>query len=138
MCHHSPAEICILIDENDNKIGADTKKNCHLNENINKGLIHRAFSVFLFNTESKLLLQQRADGKFTSPGRFTRSCGSHSLRNPGELEADSDLGVKRVAQRRLKELGLALEEVDVNERNYLTRPNLMVSGLNMILITSCF
>lgn len=31
------AEMCILIDENDNKIGADTKKNCHLNENIDKG-----------------------------------------------------------------------------------------------------
>lgn len=31
------AEMCILIDENDNKIGADTKKNCHLNENIEKG-----------------------------------------------------------------------------------------------------
>lgn len=31
------AEMCILIDENDQKIGADTKKNCHLNENIDKG-----------------------------------------------------------------------------------------------------
>lgn len=35
------AEMCILIDENDNKIGADTKKNCHLNENIEKGIILR-------------------------------------------------------------------------------------------------
>uniref|UniRef100_A0A8C5KF27 Isopentenyl-diphosphate Delta-isomerase 1 n=1 Tax=Jaculus jaculus TaxID=51337 RepID=A0A8C5KF27_JACJA len=51
------AEMCILTDENDNKIGADTKKNCHLNENIDKGLLHRAFSVFLFNTENKLLKQ---------------------------------------------------------------------------------
>jgi isopentenyl-diphosphate delta-isomerase len=34
------AKMCILIDENGNKIGADTKKNCHLNESINKGLLH--------------------------------------------------------------------------------------------------
>ncbi|XP_070926654.1 isopentenyl-diphosphate Delta-isomerase 1 isoform X3 [Macaca nemestrina] len=61
------AEMCILIDENDNKIGAETKKNCHLNENIEKGLLHRAFSVFLFNTENKLLLQQRSDAKITFP-----------------------------------------------------------------------
>lgn len=33
------AEMCILIDENDNKIGAETKKNCHLNENIEKGIV---------------------------------------------------------------------------------------------------
>lgn len=145
------AEMCILIDENDRRIGAETKKNCHLNENIKKGacaagavlltsrrlpsdgrpggaqgpggdpvcpsplapprgsrssvralqgreqkwqqaigilkpsgekrmifnqevslllsgLLHRAFSVFLFNTENKLLLQQRSDAKITFPG----------------------------------------------------------------------
>lgn len=37
------AEMCILIDENDNKIGADTKKNCHLNENIDKGTVLKYF-----------------------------------------------------------------------------------------------
>lgn len=37
------AEMCILIDENDNKIGADTKKNCHLNENIDKGTVFKIF-----------------------------------------------------------------------------------------------
>lgn len=116
------AEMCILIDENDNKIGADTKKNCHLNENIDKGLIHRAFSVFLFNTENKLLLQQRSDAKITFPGCFTNSCCSHPLNNPGELEENEAIGVKRAAQRRLKaELGIPLEEVDLNEMNYLTR-----------------
>ncbi|XP_011385860.1 uncharacterized protein LOC105311588 [Pteropus vampyrus] len=65
-------EMCILIDENDNKIGVDTKKNCHLNANIDKGLLHRAFSVFLFNTENKLLLQQRSDAKVTFPGQCAR------------------------------------------------------------------
>ena len=116
------AEMCILIDENDNKIGADTKKNCHLNENIDKGLLHRAFSVFLFNTENKLLLQQRSDAKITFPGRFTNSCCSHPLSIPGEQEENNAIGVKWAAKRRLKaELEIPLEEVDLNEMDYLTR-----------------
>ncbi|XP_060048367.1 isopentenyl-diphosphate Delta-isomerase 1 [Erinaceus europaeus] len=116
------AEMCILIDENDNNIGADTKKNCHLNENIEKGLLHRAFSVFLFNTENKLLLQQRSDAKITFPGCFTNTCCSHPLNNPGELEENDAIGVRRAAQRRLKaELGIPLEEVPPEEIQYLTR-----------------
>nr|KAF6500390.1 isopentenyl-diphosphate delta isomerase 1 [Molossus molossus] len=89
------AEMCILIDENDNKIGAETKKNCHLNENIEKGLLHRAFSVFLFNTENKLLLQQRSDAKITFPGCFTNTCCSHPLSNPGEHEENDAIGVRQ-------------------------------------------
>ncbi|XP_016017684.2 isopentenyl-diphosphate Delta-isomerase 1 isoform X1 [Rousettus aegyptiacus] len=116
------AEMCILIDENDNKIGVDTKKNCHLNANIDKGLLHRAFSVFLFNTENKLLLQQRSDAKITFPGYFTNSCCSHPLNVPGELEENNAMGVKRAAQRRLKaELGIPKEQVPLEEINYLTR-----------------
>ncbi|PNJ08454.1 IDI1 isoform 3, partial [Pongo abelii] len=76
------------------------------------GLLHRAFSVFLFNTENKLLLQQRSDAKITFPGCFTNTCCSHPLSNPGELEENDALGVRRAAQRRLKaELGIPLEEV---------------------------
>ncbi|EPQ16560.1 Isopentenyl-diphosphate Delta-isomerase 1 [Myotis brandtii] len=116
------AEMCILIDENDNKIGAETKKNCHLNENIEKGLLHGAFSVFLFNTENKLLLQQRSDAKITFPGCFTNTCCSHPLSNPGELEENDAIGVRRAAQRRLKaELGIPMEQVPPEEINYLTR-----------------
>ncbi|XP_006918902.2 isopentenyl-diphosphate Delta-isomerase 1 [Pteropus alecto] len=115
-------EMCILIDENDNKIGVDTKKNCHLNANIDKGLLHRAFSVFLFNTENKLLLQQRSDAKVTFPGYFTNSCCSHPLNTPWELEENGALGVRRAAQRRLKdELGIPMEQVPPEEINYLTR-----------------
>ncbi|XP_054447789.1 isopentenyl-diphosphate Delta-isomerase 1 isoform X1 [Pteronotus mesoamericanus] len=116
------AEMCILIDENDNKIGAETKKNCHLNENIEKGLLHRAFSVFLFNTENKLLLQQRSDAKITFPGCFTNTCCSHPLSNPGELEENDAIGVRRAAQRRLKaELGIPMEQVPPEDIKYLTR-----------------
>ncbi|XP_057586988.1 isopentenyl-diphosphate Delta-isomerase 1 isoform X2 [Hippopotamus amphibius kiboko] len=116
------AEMCILVDENDRRIGAETKKNCHLNENIERGLMHRAFSVFLFNAEDRLLLQQRSDAKITFPGCFTNTCCSHPLSNPGELEEKDALGVRRAAQRRLKaELGIPTEEVSLEEINYLTR-----------------
>ncbi|XP_075899275.1 isopentenyl-diphosphate Delta-isomerase 1 [Nelusetta ayraudi] len=116
------AEMCILIDEDDRKIGADTKKNCHLNSNIDKGLLHRAFSVFIFNSEEKLLLQQRSDAKITFPGCFTNTCCSHPLHTEQELEEEEALGVRRAAQRRLEaELGIPMEQVTPDEMTYLTR-----------------
>ncbi|XP_051910717.1 isopentenyl-diphosphate Delta-isomerase 1 [Hippocampus zosterae] len=116
------AEMCILIDENDQRIGADTKKNCHLNTNIEKGLLHRAFSVFIFNSEEKLLLQQRSDAKITFPGCFTNTCCSHPLYTDSELEEKDAIGVRRAAQRRLEaELGIPIEQVTPDEMAYLTR-----------------
>ncbi|XP_034415865.1 isopentenyl-diphosphate Delta-isomerase 1 isoform X1 [Cyclopterus lumpus] len=116
------SEMCIVIDENDQKIGEDTKKNCHLNSNIDKGLLHRAFSVFIFNSEDKLLLQQRSDAKITFPGCFTNTCCSHPLHTDGEREEKEAIGVRRAAQRRLKaELGIPMEQVTPDEMTYLTR-----------------
>ncbi|XP_078088912.1 isopentenyl-diphosphate Delta-isomerase 1 [Mustelus asterias] len=116
------AEMCILIDENDKRIGADTKKNCHLNQNINKGLLHRAFSVFIFNSEGKLLLQQRSDAKITFPGCFTNTCCSHPLNTATEIEEKDALGVRQAAQRRLKEeFGIPVQQVPPDEMKYLTR-----------------
>lgn len=59
-------ELCIVLDYDDKPVGAGTKKLCHIMDNINDGLLHRAFSVFLFNEDGKLLLQQRADEKSLS------------------------------------------------------------------------
>lgn len=116
------AEMCILIDENDHKTGAESKKNCHLNSNIDKGLLHRAFSVFLFNSEDKLLLQQRSDAKITFPGCFTNTCCSHPLHTASELEEQDAIGVRRAAQRRLQaELGIPMNQVPPEEMTYLTR-----------------
>ncbi|XP_038654258.1 isopentenyl-diphosphate Delta-isomerase 1 isoform X2 [Scyliorhinus canicula] len=116
------AEMCILIDENDKRIGADSKKNCHLNQNINKGLLHRAFSVFIFNSEGKLLLQQRSDAKITFPGCFTNTCCSHPLNTETEIEEKDAVGVRQAAQRRLKEeFGIPVQQVPLEEMNYLTR-----------------
>ncbi|XP_049632247.1 isopentenyl-diphosphate delta-isomerase 2-like [Suncus etruscus] len=61
-------EMYIVIDENDCILGAETKKNCHLRKNINKGLMHRGFSVLIFNMNDELLVQQRSDAKYTFPG----------------------------------------------------------------------
>lgn len=115
-------EMCIAVDENDTVIGPRTKKDCHLMENINKGLLHRAFSVFLFNTKGELLLQRRSDAKITFPGYYTNTCCSHPLYIPSELEEIKALGVKRAAQRRLGiELGIDNDSVRAEDFLYMTR-----------------
>lgn len=60
--------------------------------NIETGLLHRAFSVFLFNSEKKLLLQQRATEKITFPDMWTNTCCSHPLNTPSELIEENQLG----------------------------------------------
>lgn len=106
------SEQCILISPQDKVLGADSKKNCHLNVNIDSGLLHRAFSVFLFDSEGRLLLQQRSQAKVTFPDYFTNTCCSHPLYRPEELEEIEEKGVRRAAQRKLThELGIPSEQV---------------------------
>ncbi|KAJ1967037.1 isopentenyl-diphosphate delta-isomerase idi1 [Dispira parvispora] len=119
-------EKCILIDENDVKVGVETKKNCHLMTNISNGLLHRAFSVFLFDLQGRLLLQQRADEKITFPACFTNTCCSHPLNTALELEEKGAWGVRRAAQRKLEhELGIPPEEIPLDQFKYLTRIHYM-------------
>ena len=74
-----------------------------------RGLLHRAFSVFLFNADDKLLLQQRASAKITFPSLWTNTCCSHPLHgySPTEVDEPNDVadgttpGVKRAAVRKL-------------------------------------
>ena len=93
--------------------------------NINAGLLHRAFSVFLFDSKNRLLLQQRASEKITFPDMWTNTCCSHPLGVPGETGADLDTavaGVKRAAQRKLdQELGIKKEQVPLDNFQFLTR-----------------
>lgn len=115
-------EQCILVDEKDEFIGSATKKTCHLLDGINPGLLHRAFSVFLFNSKQELLLQQRSDAKITFPGYWTNTCCSHPLNVAAELEMLNNVGVKRAAQRKLEhELGIKATEIPIEDFHYLTR-----------------
>lgn len=95
-------------------------------ENINKGLLHRAFSAFVFHPETnKLLLQQRASEKITFPDMWTNTCCSHPLGVPGETGtelSEAVMGVKRAAQRKLdQELGIRKEEIPLEGFEFLTR-----------------
>eukprot|EP00937_MAST-01D_sp_MAST-1D-sp2_P002099 g2099.t1 len=112
------AEECILVDDDDNVLGHASKKECHLN--TTGPLLHRAFSVFLFNTRGELLMQQRSAEKITFPLYWANSCCSHPLHVPGELEPGT--GVKRAAQRKIEqELGIAAAELPLNCFTFVTR-----------------
>jgi isopentenyl-diphosphate delta-isomerase len=82
-------EMVLLVDSSDRVKGTMDKLQAH-----QEGKLHRAYSVFLFNSKGELLMQRRAMGKYHSPGLWTNTCCSHP--RPGELTPDS-------AARRLKE-----------------------------------
>lgn len=93
--------------------------------NIDKGLLHRAFSVFLFDSQNRLLLQQRATEKITFPDMWTNTCCSHPLGIPGEGGSDLPTaveGVKNAARRKLDhELGIKPAQVPFEKFDFLTR-----------------
>ncbi|KAK3174558.1 isopentenyl-diphosphate delta-isomerase idi1 [Lepraria neglecta] len=118
-------EVCIVLDKNDVPIGSASKKVCHLMKNIDDGLLHRAFSVFLFDSNNRLLLQQRASEKITFPDMWTNTCCSHPLGVPGETGDElvtAVQGAKRAAQRKLdQELGIKANQVPLEKFQFLTR-----------------
>jgi isopentenyl-diphosphate delta-isomerase len=83
----------ILIDENDLQIGTMPKLEAH-----EKALLHRAFSVFIFNSKAEVLMQQRANDKYHSAGLWTNTCCSHPF--PGEET------IVAANRRLLEEMGL--------------------------------
>lgn len=72
----------ILVDDNDRPIGMMPKLAAH-----EQGKLHRAFSIFIFNSDGKLLLQKRAAHKYHSGGLWTNTCCSHPLPGQDTLEA---------------------------------------------------
>lgn len=82
-------ELVILVDQDDRETGVMEKIQAH-----REALLHRAFSVFVFNSKGELMLQQRALGKYHSPGLWTNTCCSHP--RPGEE-------TEAAAHRRLQE-----------------------------------
>ena len=75
-------EQVILVNENDEKIGLMPKMEAH-----EKALLHRAFSVFIFNDNHELMLQQRAKDKYHSPGLWTNTCCSHQRDGESSIAA---------------------------------------------------
>ncbi|MFN7822705.1 MAG: isopentenyl-diphosphate delta-isomerase, partial [Bacteroidota bacterium] len=82
-------EQLILVNEMDEIVGTMEKMEAH-----QKAMLHRAFSIFIFNSRGELLLQQRAQGKYHCGGLWTNSCCSHP--RPDEETSTA-------AQRRLQE-----------------------------------
>ena len=99
--------MCLLVDSEDRVIGSETKLDCHRNE----GSRHRAFSVLIFDSEGRLLVQKRASEKITFPGVWANSCCSHPL--DLESEKDGPEGAITAAKRKLwQELGISQNETD--------------------------
>ncbi len=75
-------EQVILVNEKNEQIGLMAKMEAH-----EKALLHRAFSVFIFNAKNELMLQQRALEKYHSPGLWTNTCCSHQRDGETNIEA---------------------------------------------------
>lgn len=118
-------EELIVTDTDDNPIGKESKKTCHLMANIlpPQSLLHRAFSVFLFRpSDGRLLLQKRASEKITFPDMWTNTCCSHPLAVKQEMVPEAQLGVRRAAVRKLQhELGITMGSIDLDNFAYITR-----------------
>ena len=98
-------EMCLVVDDNDNAISSATKIDCHRGG----GIRHRAFSVLIFDSENRLLMQQRAEEKITFPGIWANSCCSHPLDIEFE-NGDSKEGVIHASKRKMfQELGIPME-----------------------------
>ena len=92
-------EKVILVNEKDEQIGLMEKIEAH-----EKALLHRAFSVFVFNDKNELMIQQRALSKYHSPGLWTNTCCSHQREGESNIEA---------GKRRLQEeMGFSTELKD--------------------------
>jgi isopentenyl-diphosphate delta-isomerase len=89
-------EEVILVDENDNAIGTMEKMEAH-----RRGLLHRAFSILIFNSKGQLLLQKRSWKKYHSGGLWTNTCCSHP---------QPDEHIEKAMRRKLKqEMGIDVE-----------------------------
>ncbi len=88
-------EQVILVNENDEQIGLMPKMEAH-----EKGVLHRAFSVFIFNAANELMLQQRALTKYHSPGLWTNTCCSH--------QRDGETSIEAGTRRLYEEMGFSV------------------------------
>ena len=97
----------ILVDENDVQIGTMEKIEAH-----QKALLHRAFSVFIFNSKGEMLLQKRAASKYHSPELWTNACCSHPSPNEDIISA--------ATRRLMEEMGFETELKKIFDFTYKT------------------
>lgn len=134
--HYDPTQVSlmqekiIVVDENDTVLRPGTKEECHINDGTDKIILHRAFSVFLFDSKTnKLLLQKRASSKITFPNFWANTCCSHPLFTPEEMVEKDQLGVKRAAIRKLNhELGIPQDELPIKGFQYLGTIHYLAPG----------
>ncbi|MBM3303619.1 MAG: isopentenyl-diphosphate Delta-isomerase [Candidatus Aenigmarchaeota archaeon] len=101
-------ELIVLVDENDREAGSEEKLKAHQNG----GRLHRAFSVFVFNSRGEMLLQQRAMDKYHCAGLWTNTCCSHQ--HPDETTGQA-------AHRKLKqEMGFDVPLREIFKFTYRT------------------
>jgi len=101
-------ENCITVDNNDVVTGLSPKFDCHYKD----GILHRAFSVILFDEENRILIQKRSSDKITFPDVWANTCCSHPLDIDGNLE-DFDVTLVNAAKRKMnQELGISKEECE--------------------------
>ena len=112
------AEAIIVVDEYDEVLGSMSKLEAH----TGAGTYHRAFSVMLFDTSGRLLLQKRASSKITFPSVWANSCCSHPLHSEEEMDLHDSMGVKRAAIRKLsQELGIKESQLPLDSFQFVTR-----------------
>jgi isopentenyl-diphosphate delta-isomerase len=110
-------EMCLVVDENDKVIDSVSKIDCHRG----KGIRHRAFSVLIFDSEDRLLMQQRSIEKITFPGIWANSCCSHPLDVENE-NGDEIEGVIHASKRKMfQELGIPEEISSSWDYNHIGR-----------------
>ena len=110
-------EMCLVVDENDKVIDSVSKIDCHRG----KGIRHRAFSVLIFDSEDRLLMQQRSIEKITFPGIWANSCCSHPLDIENENEDEIE-GVIHASKRKMfQELGIPEEVSSSWDYNHIGR-----------------
>ena len=125
-------EFVVLVDEQDNELGTMEKIEAH-----EKAVLHRAFSVLLFNDQNELMLQQRAMDKYHCPGMWTNTCCSHQRTGESTMDAANrrlmeEMGISAHLQHRFHfvyrapfDNGLTEHELDhVLTGTYNGEPNL--------------
>lgn len=117
----------IIVNEKDEMIGQDTKYNCHRLRN-GKLPLHRAFSVFIFNSKDEILLQQRAPCKVTFPNHITNACCSHPLYSTFVYRDVLQTMCNSVARRLSVELGIRTCDFTTANLKYITKIHYFSEG----------